>query len=220
MDLCQAWDDRRCSNHETLGRSSNAGTPLGNGTIMLEIRFHGRGGQGTVVASILLAKAFFQAGYQVQSFPLFGVERRGAPVEAYLRLNQKKILVRTNVYTPDHLMVLDRTLLHGVNVTRGAKPGGWILINSPPTLEFSQTFPGLRLALIDATRIALAHGLGTRTHPIVNTAMVGAFARVLAMPPMDTVAAAIREDVPSKPDDNIQAALDAYQQVQLIGLAK
>jgi len=220
MDLCQVWDDRRCSNHETLGLSSNAGTPLGNGTIMLEIRFHGRGGQGTVVASILLAKAFFQAGYQVQSFPLFGVERRGAPVEAYLRLNQNKILARTNVYTPDHVMVLDRTLLHGVNVTRGAKPGGWILINSPPTLEFGQTFPGFGLALIDATRIALAHGLGTRTHPIVNTAMVGAFARVLAMPPMDTVASAIREDVPSKPNDNIQAALDAYQQVQLIGLAK
>jgi pyruvate ferredoxin oxidoreductase gamma subunit/2-oxoisovalerate ferredoxin oxidoreductase gamma subunit len=220
MDLYQVWDDRRCSNHETLAWSSNAGAPLRNGTIMLEIRFHGRGGQGTVVASILLAKAFFQAGYQVQSFPLFGVERRGAPVEAYLRLNQNKILARTNVYTPDHVVVLDRTLLHGVNVTRGAKPGGWVLINSPPTLEFSQTFPGLRLALIDATRIALAHGLGTRTHPIVNTAMVGAFARVLAMPPMDTVAAAIREDVPSKPDDNIQAALDAYQQVQLIGLAK
>ncbi len=64
---------------------------------MLEIRFHGRGGQGTVVATILLAKAFFQAGYYVQSFPVFGVERRGAPVEAYLRLNQKKILPRTNV---------------------------------------------------------------------------------------------------------------------------
>jgi pyruvate ferredoxin oxidoreductase gamma subunit/2-oxoisovalerate ferredoxin oxidoreductase gamma subunit len=220
MDRRQVWDDRRCSNNETLAWSSNAGTPLGNGTIMLEIRFHGRGGQGTVVASILLAKAFFQAGYQVQSFPLFGVERRGAPVEAYLRLNQNKILVRTNVYTPDHVVVLDQTLLHGVNVTRGAKPGGWILINSPPTLEFGQTFSGFRLALIDATRNALAHGLGTRTHPIVNTAMVGAFARVLAMPPMDTVAAAIREDVPSKPDDNIQASLDAYQQVQLIGLEK
>jgi 2-oxoacid:acceptor oxidoreductase gamma subunit (pyruvate/2-ketoisovalerate family) len=186
---------------------------------MVEIRFHGRGGQGTVVASILLAKAFFQAGTYVQSFPLFGVERRGAPVEAYLRLNQKKILVRTNVYTPDHVVVLDRTLLHGVNVTHGAKPGGWILINSPATFDFSQAFTGYRLALIDATRIALAHGLGTRTHPIVNTAILGAFARMLAMPPMDAVAEAIREDVPSKPDENIQAALDAYQQVQLLGLA-
>ena len=78
---------------------------------MLEIRFHGRGGQGTVVATILLAKAFFQAGYYVQSFPVFGVERRGAPVEAYLRLDEKEIWVRSNVYAPDHVVVLDRTLL-------------------------------------------------------------------------------------------------------------
>ncbi|HAA05829.1 MAG TPA: pyruvate ferredoxin oxidoreductase [Syntrophobacteraceae bacterium] len=184
---------------------------------MLEIRFHGRGGQGTVVATILLAKAFFQAGYYVQSFPLFGVERRGAPVEAYLRLNQKKILARTNVYTPDHVVVLDRTLLQGVNVTRGAKPGGWILINSPSPAVVADAFAGYRLALVDATRIALAHGLGTRTHPIVNTAILGAFARVLAMPPMDAVAQAIREDVPSKPDENISAAQEAYDQVRLIG---
>ena len=93
---------------------------------MLEIRFHGRGGQGTVVATILLAKAFFQAGYYVQSFPVFGVERRGAPVEAYLRLDEKQILIRTNVYTPDHVVVLDQTLLQGVDVTQGLKPCGFL----------------------------------------------------------------------------------------------
>jgi 2-oxoacid:acceptor oxidoreductase gamma subunit (pyruvate/2-ketoisovalerate family) len=98
---------------------------------MLEIRFHGRGGQGTVVATILLAKAFFQAGYHGQSFPLFGVERRGAPVEAYLRLDRSKIRVHTNVNTPDHVVVLDRTLLQNISVTRGLKPGGWVLVNSP-----------------------------------------------------------------------------------------
>src|SRR5512143_2525385 len=122
--------------------------------IMLEIRFHGRGGQGTVVATILLAKAFFEAGYYVQSFPLFGVERRGAPVEAYLRLNQKKILVRTNVYTPDHVVVLDRTLLHAVDVTRGAKSGGWMLLISPSLPDHMESFSSFRLAIVDATRIA------------------------------------------------------------------
>jgi len=66
--------------------------------MMQEIRFHGRGGQGTVLASISLAKAIFESGYQVQTFPLFGVERRGAPVEAFLRISEKKILVRSNVY--------------------------------------------------------------------------------------------------------------------------
>ena len=98
---------------------------------MLEIRFHGRGGQGTVVATILMSKAFFRAGYQVQSFPFFGVERRGAPVEAYLRLDKAKILLRTNVYTPDHVVILDRTLMGSIDVTRGMKDGGTILINSP-----------------------------------------------------------------------------------------
>jgi 2-oxoacid:acceptor oxidoreductase gamma subunit (pyruvate/2-ketoisovalerate family) len=186
---------------------------------MLEIRFHGRGGQGTVVATILLAKAFFQAGYYVQSFPLFGVERRGAPVEAYLRLNQKKILLRTNVYTPDHVVVLDRTLVHAIDVTRGAKPGGWVLLNSPTLPDRPELFAGFQLALVDATRIALNHALGTRTHPIVNTAMMGAFARMLEMPPMDAVAKAIQEEVPSKPEENIRAAQEAFDEVQLIRIA-
>ena len=78
---------------------------------MEEIRFHGRGGQGTVVASIILAKAFFKAGYYVQTFPVFGVERRGAPVEAYLRLDRRKIRIRSNIYTPDHVLVQDVKLL-------------------------------------------------------------------------------------------------------------
>ena len=78
---------------------------------LLVIRFHGRGGQGTVVATIMLAKAFFQAGYQVQTFPFFGVERRGAPVEAYVRVDSEKILLRTNGSTPDHVVVQDPTLL-------------------------------------------------------------------------------------------------------------
>ena len=184
---------------------------------MLEIRFHGRGGQGTVVGAILLAKAFFQAGYFVQSFPLFGVERRGAPVEAYLRLDQKPILVRTNVYTPDHVAVLDQTLVHGVDVTQGLKPGGWILINGQDPPANLEKYSGYRIALVDATRIALEHRLGTRTHPIVNTAMMGAFARVLNMPPMDAIAKAIKEDIPIKPEENILAAEDAFEKVQLLG---
>ncbi len=124
--------------------------------------------------------------------------------------------MRTNVYTPDHVVVLDRTLLPGVDVTRGAKPGGFVLINSPTPPDHPDMFAGYRLALVDATRIALNHGLGTRTHPIVNTAILGAFARMLGMPPMDTVAQAIREEVPSKPEENIRAAEEAYDQVQII----
>jgi 2-oxoacid:acceptor oxidoreductase gamma subunit (pyruvate/2-ketoisovalerate family) len=185
---------------------------------MVEIRFHGRGGQGTVVATILLAKAFFQAGYHVQSFPLFGVERRGAPVEAYLRLDQTKILVRTNVYTPDHVVVLDRTLLASADVTSGLKRGGWILLNAPGPPENPASFAGFHLAVVDATRIALQHRLGTRTHPIVNTALTGALARVLGVPPLALLAAAIREEVPGMAAENIRAAEVAYSEVRLLGL--
>jgi pyruvate ferredoxin oxidoreductase gamma subunit/2-oxoisovalerate ferredoxin oxidoreductase gamma subunit len=183
---------------------------------MIEIRFHGRGGQGTVVATILLAKAFFQDGYYVQSFPLFGVERRGAPVEAYLRLDRKEILIRTNVYTPDHVVVLDDTLLEGVDVTFGLKPGGWILLNKPSPPPDLETFAGFKLAFVDATQIALKNVLGTRTHPIVNTAMMGGLARVLGMPAMTAIAEAIRNEVPSKPKANIKAAEMAYKRVRVL----
>ncbi len=182
---------------------------------MQEIRFHGRGGQGTVVASILLAKAFFKAGYDVQTFPLFGVERRGAPVEAYLRLDKEKILTRNNVYTPDHVVVQDAKLLQSVDVTRGLKPGGWILLNAPGPPEKLDVFSGYRLAFVDATNIAVRYDLGTRTHPIINTAMIGAFARMMGMPPMDIISEAILSDITAKPDQNIQASKEAFQQVNL-----
>ena len=184
---------------------------------MVEIRFHGRGGQGTVVATILLAKAFFRDGYHVQSFPLFGVERRGAPVEAYLRFDRKEILIRTNVYTPDHVVVLDKTLLESIDVTFGLKPDGWILINRPELPAHLNSWSGYRLAFVDATHIALYNGLGTRTHPIVNTPMMGALARVLGMPSMEAISKAIQREVPSKPKANRRAAEMAYEKVQLFG---
>jgi pyruvate ferredoxin oxidoreductase gamma subunit len=184
---------------------------------MVEIRFHGRGGQGTVVATILLAKAFFRDGYYVQSFPLFGVERRGAPVEAYLRLDRQEILTRTNVYTPDHVVVLDKTLLESIDVTFGLKPGGWILINAPELPGQLNSWSGYRLAFVDATHIALSNNLGTRTHPIVNTPMLGGLARVLGMPSMEAISKAIHREVPSKPKANIKAAAIAYEKVQLLG---
>lgn len=179
---------------------------------MIEIRFHGRGGQGTVVATILLAKAFFQAGYQVQSFPFFGVERRGAPVEAYVRVDKEKILLRTNVNFPDHIVVQDRTLLSSIDVTRGLKPGGWILVNSPGPADF-RSCGKFQMAYVDASRIAFKHRLGTRTHPISNTPMIGAFARILGMPPLEAIVAAIREDVPGEAARNVKAAEEAYRKV-------
>lgn len=185
---------------------------------MLEIRFHGRGGQGTVVASILLAKTFFNAGYYVQTFPVFGIERRGAPVEAYLRLDKEKILIRSNIYTPDYVVVQDTKLLGNVDVTNGLKPGGSILINSKNIPANLEPFSGFRLAFVDATHIAVNYDLGTRTHPIINTAMIGAFARVIGMPPMDMITAAIKKEIPVKAIQNVQAAQQAYEKVHIYGM--
>src|SRR5574342_867198 len=110
-------------------RGPHPGAPRG---IMRELRFHGRGGQGTVVASKLLAVALFHEGRQVQSFPAFGVERRGAPVTAFLRVSDAPILLRCEITQPDALVILDATLIGATDVTAGLKPGGSILINSAP----------------------------------------------------------------------------------------
>jgi len=181
--------------------------------IMQEIRFHGRGGQGTVVASIILAKAFFRAGYYVQTFPVFGVERRGAPVEAYLRLADEKILIRSNVYTPDHVVVQDIKLLNTVDITKGLKPGGWILLNTSDMPD-DPRFKGYRVAVVDANKVSLTHQLGSRTQPIINTAMMGAFAKIMNMPPLDIIAQAIKQEIPVKQQENIDAAMQAYEDVR------
>ena len=184
---------------------------------MLEIRFHGRGGQGTVLASIALAKAFFQADYWVQTFPVFGSERRGAPVEAYLRLDKSKIYVRSNVYEPDHVVVQDLRLLQLVDVTRGLKKGGWILLNSPGLPDEIGRVAPFSLACVDASRIARELGLGAATQPITNTAMLGAFARVFGMPPLEAVTAAITKEMPVKLEANMAAARAAYDAVTIYG---
>lgn len=136
-------------------------------------------------------------------------------MEAYLRLDRERILLRTNVTAPDHVVVQDRTLLQGIDVIKGLKQRGWILINSPSPPEEAERFASFRAAFVDASRIAREEGLGTRTHPIVNTAMIGALARLLEMPPLEDVAGAIHEEMPALADANIRAAEEAYRTVCL-----
>ena len=97
---------------------------------MIEIRFHGRGGQGAVVASNILAEAAFMEGKDVCSFPFFGVERRGAPVTAFTRVDSRPIRVKSGIYAPDHVIVLDPSLLKAVDVLAGLKKGGIVLVNT------------------------------------------------------------------------------------------
>ncbi len=181
--------------------------------MMLEIRIHGRGGQGAVVASKALAQAFFLEGRHVQAFPDFGTERRGAPVKAFVRTGEKPILIRANVYEPDHVMVLDPSLIKAVDVVSGLKKGGWILINSDIN-PANYKFPGYRTATVDATKIALKHHLGSPTSPIVNTAILGAFAKITNLVRMDSVASGIKAFVPVKKEENATAAEEAYETVK------
>ncbi|HSJ24574.1 MAG TPA: 2-oxoacid:acceptor oxidoreductase family protein [Longimicrobiales bacterium] len=182
---------------------------------MHELRIHGRGGQGAVIASKILAVALFREGQQVQSFPAFGVERRGAPVTAFLRFDSTPIRLRCEVAAPDDLMVLDPTLIKALDVTSGLKSGGGILINSDrdPT-HYSTLAERFRVATVDASGIAAAHGIGSRTQPIVNTSILGAFAVWSGVVSLDAVCAAILEEVPVRGEDNVAAALAAAAAVR------
>ncbi len=178
---------------------------------MIEIRMHGRGGQGAVVAAKILAAAVFKEGKFAQSFPSFGVERRGAPVLAFTRIDDEPVRLRTAIYEPDHLIILDATLIKSTNVLSGLKTGGSILVNSASPIEVFH-FPEKYIATaVDAAGIAVQHNLGTKSIPIVNTAILGAFAKFTGIVGIDAVVEAIKEGVPTMPDENAEAALQAYQ---------
>jgi pyruvate ferredoxin oxidoreductase gamma subunit/2-oxoisovalerate ferredoxin oxidoreductase gamma subunit len=180
---------------------------------MLEIRFHGRGGQGTVLAAKILADAVLRQGeMQCLAIPEFGVERRGAPVMAYARVSDRPILERTRIYTPDAVVVLDPTLFAS-GILKGLKPGGTVLTNCAPEdiPLLSGRAPTFRFVAVPAHRIALELKLGSASSPIVNTAMCGAAAAVFGLSGLDALLECVREAVPVKPDANVEAARRAYE---------
>ncbi len=181
---------------------------------MYEVRFHGRGGQGAVTAANILAIAAMKQGFYSQAFPYFGVERRGAPVQAFTRIDDKRIDLRMNVYNPDAIVVLDPTLMAVVDVTKGLKEGGIIIINTSKKPE-DFDFPGFKVATVNATEIALNHKLGSQAAPIVNTAILGAYSKAVGNVKIDYILEAIRENAPAKKEENALAAKDAYEKTVL-----
>jgi len=178
----------------------------------VEVRFHGRGGMGAVVASQLLANAAFLEGRWAQSFPFFGVERRGAPVAAFARLADEPVETRTNVYEPDVVVVLDPSLLKGTDYLAGIRTGGTVVANGS-----TQAIAWRGVAyIVDATTIALEEGLGSRSVPIVNTAMVGALAGATGIVLLPSVLKSILALVPQKPDANRRAAERAFREVRKV----
>lgn len=151
---------------------------------LLEIRWHGRGGQGAKTAALLLADVAFNIGKHVQGFPEYGPERMGAPITAYDRISDQEIRVHSNIYEPNYVVVVDETLLHTVDVTHGIKKGGAILINTERSSE--ELMPELngyegRIYTINAREIC-DHTLGQY---FPNTPMLAAIVKITGIMELD-----------------------------------
>ncbi len=177
---------------------------------LIEVRFHGRGGQGVVIASEVLAQAAFRMGFEVSAFPFFGVERRGAPVTAFSRIDNKPIRIKSSIYEPDYVVVLDNSLLRGVDILEGLKPAGRVLVNYPDGKKLPSLPPRFTYFVVDATSIAASHGIGSQTAPIVNTAIMGGFARMCDTVTLNSILETIRDIAPAKEEENVSAAKEAY----------
>jgi len=171
---------------------------------MIEIRIHGRGGQGNVAAAELLSIAAFKDGKFAQAFPSFGAERIGAPVQAFVRIDDKKIRTREEVRTPNYLIIQDSFLIGAVPVLDGIKPDGLILVNSDQAPEDLNIKTPARVETIPATEIALEI-IG---RPIPNAIMIGAFCSLTGLVSIDAVQEAIMEKFPGRVGENNVAALE------------
>lgn len=178
---------------------------------MIEIRWHGRGGQGAVTSVELMALAAIEEGKFAQGFPSFGPERRGAPVAAFNRVDDHRIRVRSGVYHPDVVVVLDESLVSLVNVTEGLKPTGVLIVNTTKTVKELRDilkYDG-RLATVDATGIAWKE-LGV---PITNTTMLGALVNVTKLVKFDSLKTPITHRFGRLAQKNIAAAKGAFDGV-------
>ena len=182
-------------------------------TVLKEIRIHGRGGQGAVTAAQLLAHAAFLEGKWVQAFPYFGAERRGAPVKAFARISDEPILVHSQVYNPDYIIVLTSKLHEVVDVTEGLKKDGVIIMNTRKKPE-EIGLKDWRIATVDATDIALELDLLVSGLPVVNTSILGAFAKATGEVQLESVLKVIKITWSgSAGEKNAKAAELAYERL-------
>ncbi len=187
---------------------------------MFEVRFHGRGGQGAVMAAEALAEAAVIEGNYAVAFPFFGAERRGAPVLAFTRIDAKKIYSKTQVYSPDCVVVLDDSLLDTIDVVAGLKPGGSVVINSRDKPEDIDLGMSVKTAAVDATSVALE----ILKAPITNTAILGAFAKATGVIKLESLEEAIKRRFGEKLGEkvgerNSLATRTAYEKT-VIGISK
>ncbi|MBN3036926.1 MAG: 2-oxoacid:acceptor oxidoreductase family protein [Candidatus Diapherotrites archaeon] len=175
---------------------------------MYKIRIHGRGGQGGKAASKILGAALYLEGYEVQDFARYGSERRGAPVEAFVRFDRNPILERGYINDPDCVMVLDESLIGIVDVAAGLKKNGLLIINTPKKPSQFRGFKGFRVVTVDARSIALE----TVGLPVYNTAMLGAFAKATNLIHFKFVRKALERELGKKLGEKlIEKNMDAVE---------
>jgi pyruvate ferredoxin oxidoreductase gamma subunit len=181
--------------------------------MLIEIRWHGRGGQGIVSVSRLLADAALSENKHVQSFPEFGPERSGAPVRGFTRISDEPISIHSQIYNPNIVVVVDPTLLGTSNVTSGLSENGTVIANSertPDELKKTLSIPNAHVYSINARRIAL-DVLG---RPIYNTAMLGALIKVAPITSFESIAQVVKTRFPGPlGDKNVEAVRRAHQEV-------
>ena len=183
------------------------------GELVVEISLRGRGGQGVVMASQMLGFAFFKAGLYPQCYSLFGGERRGAPVVSFLRVDEEKILLKCDIRLPDEMIFVDSSLIGRENIKSLVKPGGKILINTGRAGNGEFSFLSeYTIGTVNATHIAEELGLAR----VMNTILLGAYARFTGHISLDHVIEAVKEMVPGKKEENIEAVRKGYEQLEIL----
>lgn len=187
---------------------------------MVEIRWHGRGGQGVVTAGEILAEAAMEEGKYFQAFPDYGPERMGAPVKAYTRISDSPIEIHSQITSPDIVVVVDSTLIGLVNVAEGLKDGGIIVLNTSLSPQEAREKLGLvnrpiRVFTVDASQIAIKH-FGRN---IPNTPMLGALVKATGLVSLDSIIHLTKERLGTKVTEeivqaNVQAIKEAYESVK------
>ncbi|MFO8081806.1 MAG: 2-oxoacid:acceptor oxidoreductase family protein [Armatimonadota bacterium] len=184
---------------------------------LTEIRFHGRGGQGAKTAGYILAVAAAEEGWNINAFPEYGAERRGAPMKSYVRISDEPIRLRSGVRSPDVVVVLDDTLLATQNVTEGMEDSDILIVNTdqtPDEIREQLENPNVQLYVVDATQVAM----DTIGRPIPNTPMLGAMVKAVDLVELDSLKAAVDVRLGGKLSqaaiESNYAALDrAYEEV-------
>ena len=182
---------------------------------MIEIRWHGRGGQGAITAAKIVAQAAFKADFGgVIMAPTFGTERRGAPVHTSLKISKEKINDLSPIESPDIVVVLDHLILEEGNVTAGLKPNGRLILNTPKPIESYSNY-GFKLAVANVSAIAAEAGL---KKGIVNSGMIGVFSKASGILGLEELLPVIENEFTGKrPLENAEAARRCYEQTVLRG---